>query len=231
MGFVAMPAPGKLQGAFATANPTIGIKLKNRYEDYRIKKKIETIVPPESSAILSWRDYNRSFFGALRTEKSIMMLLVSLIFVVVAINIFHAMRRTIAAKMADIAVLKALGASNSDVRRIFAADGILIGTAGAVAGTSLGLLLIGNINMVLNFAASFMRSLASLLQGMGITSSGGDYRLFSPAYFYIDAIPVSISSGELLFIAFTAIASTGIAATLASRRVSEAKPSEVFRNE
>jgi len=231
MGFVSMPAPGVLQQVFASTNPTLGIKLKNRFEDYRITKNIEALLPQESGKILSWRDYNRSFFGALRTEKSIMMLLVSLIFVVVGINIFHAMRRTIAAKMTDIAVLKALGASNSDVRRIFTTDGILIGTAGATAGTALGLILIGNVNQVLNFASFLMRTVAGLFQKIGIIASSGDYRLFSPAYFYIDAIPVSITSGELLFIAFTAIASTAVAALFASRRVSEAKPSEVFRNE
>lgn len=231
MGFVSMPAPGALQEAFSAAAVTLGVKLKDRYEDYRVKKKIETLLPVESSGILSWRDYNRSFFGALRTEKSVMMLLVSLIFVVVGINIFHAMRRTIAVKMADIAVLKALGASNSDIRRIFSSDGILVGAGGAAAGTALGLVLLANINQLLDVAATIVRAGAGLLRSIGIFSSSGDYRLFSPSYFYIEAIPVSISLAELIFIAFTAVASTAIAALLASRRVSEAKPSEVFRNE
>ena len=132
--------------------------MKDRYEDYRVKKKIETLLPVESNGILSWRDYNRSFFGALRTEKSVMMLLVSLIFVVVGINIFHAMRRTIAVKMADIAVLKALGASNSDIRRIFSGDGILVGAGGAAAGTALGLVLLANINQLLDVAATIVRA-------------------------------------------------------------------------
>ncbi len=231
MGFVSMPAPGALQEAFPTGAVTLGVKLKNRYEDYRVKKKIETLLPAGSSGILTWRDYNRSFFGALRTEKSIMMLLVSLIFVVVGINIFHAMRRTIAVKMTDIAVLKALGASNSDIRRIFSGDGILVGVGGAAAGTALGLVLIANINQLLDLAATIMRAGAGLFRSTGVFSSGGDYRLFSPSYFYIEAIPVSISPAELIFIAFTAVASTAIAALLASKRVSEAKPSEVFRNE
>ena len=231
MGFVSMPAPGALQEAFSMGAVTLGVKLKNRYEDYRVKKKIETLLPEETSGILSWRDYNRSFFGALRTEKSIMMLLVSLIFVVVGINIFHAMRRTIAVKMTDIAVLKALGASNSDIHRIFSGDGILVGVGGAAAGTVLGLVLIANINQLLDLAATIMRAGAGLFRSIGVFPSGGDYRLFSPSYFYIETIPVSISPAELIFIAFTAVASTAIAALLASRRVSEAKPSEVFRNE
>ncbi|MCE1196969.1 ABC transporter permease, partial [bacterium] len=62
-------------------------------------------------------------------------------------------------------------------------------------------------------------------------SGSGDFRLFSPAYFYIDKIPVSISAPELLFIAATAVASTVLAAFSAASKVSDAKPSEVFRNE
>lgn len=231
MGFVTMPAPGGLQKAFSASAPTLGIKLKNRYSDYSVRKKLMTVLPEDSRNIQTWRDYNRSFFGALRTEKTVMMLLISLIFVVVGINIYHAMRRTIAAKMADIAVLKAFGASNSDIRKIFALDGFLIGVAGAVAGTALGLLLSSNINAVLNFASSLAQGIAILLQNLGISSARGDYRLFSPAYFYIDKVPVSISAPEVLFIAAAAIASTGISAVIASRRASESKPSEVFRNE
>jgi len=76
-----------------------------------------------------------------------------------------------------------------------------------------------------------MRFLHSLTQKSGISPTGDDFRLFSPSYFYIDAIPVSIATTEILFIAATAIVSTSLAAFIAARKVSEAKPSEVFRNE
>ena len=231
MAFVSLETSDSLAKVFSSSRPVLGIKLDSRYSDYRMAKEIQARLPEGSGPVLSWRDYNRSFFGALRTEKSIMMLLVSLIFVVVGINIFHAMRRTIAAKMSDIAVLKACGASDVDIRSIFIADGLSIGFAGAAAGSALGLLLAANINKILDFAALILRSLSSLLGKAGLMAPSSDFRLFSPAYFYIDAIPVSISTAELLFIAFTAIASTGIAAFVAARRVSEAKPSEVLRNE
>jgi len=231
MGFISLRSSDGTEGLFSSSRPTIGIKLKNRYQDYRIAKEIQSILPPDASSVLSWREFNRSFFGALRTEKTIMMILISLIFVVVGINIFHAMRRTIAAKMSDIAVLKACGASNADIRGIFVIDGIFIGISGALAGSALGLLLIANINRIMDAAAFLLRAFYSLLTAVGLSSPKGDFRLFSPAYFYIEAIPVSISFAELLYIAMVAIASTVMAALLAGRRVSAAKPSEVLRHE
>jgi lipoprotein-releasing system permease protein len=186
---------------------------------------------PGDWELVSWREYNRSFFGALRTEKTVMMLLISLIFVVVGINIFHAMRRNIAGKMADIAVIKSFGASDADVRSIFVLDGLSVGLSGALVGAASGLLTAYNINPIVEALSKLSKALAALLRWIGLSSPGGDYRLFSPAHYYIDRIPVSISGGELAFIAILAVASTGIAAFAAARRVSEASPSEVFRNE
>jgi lipoprotein-releasing system permease protein len=233
MGFVLLDKAeaGGLGKLFSAVPLVIGIKLHDRYADYRAADAIRKLLPGDAGEIVSWRDYNRSFFGALRTEKSMMMLLVSLIFVVVGINIFHALRRVIASKTSDIALLKACGASDRDIRSLFIMEGFAVGTLGALVGTALGLILGSNINGILDFAASVMRLLHSLTQKSGISPTGDDFRLFSPSYFYIDAIPVSITVAEVLFIAATAIASTSLAAFIAARRVSEAKPSEVFRNE
>jgi len=231
MGFLSMPAPPELEKAFAANPAVIGIKLTNRFDDYAMGEQIKKMMPGSDYAVTTWRDYNRGFFGALRTEKTIMLLLVSLIFLVVAINVYHSLRRTIAMKHTDIAALKAIGASNSDIRGIFAQEGFSIGFVGALAGTAAGLLVASNLNAILDGIAAFLRAAGQFFALLGLRNGGGDYRLFSPAYFYIDKIPVDISSGEIVFIACLAVASTGISAILASRRVSEAIPFEVLRNE
>jgi lipoprotein-releasing system permease protein len=216
---------------FPKGTAILGIKLKNRWGDIRAVQAIEKVLPEGSGRVQSWRDYNRSFFGALKTEKSVMLLLVSLIFLVVGINIFHAMRRTIASKTLDIAVMKAFGVSESAIQALFCLDGLLIGLGGAGAGTGFGLLITGNINVVVGAAASILRFLADLGYRLGLGGGGGDYRLFSPAYFYLESIPASITGGEIALIALLAIASTTLSALAASARVSRAKPSEVLRNE
>lgn len=227
MAFVAMDEVQLLE----PAPLMLGIKLHDRYRDYDTLRRIQALLPEEAGAPTSWREYNRSFFGALKTEKTIMLILVSLIFAVVGINIFHAMRRTIASKMTDIALLKACGATDADIRSIFTIDGLSIGAAGALAGSLLGLLVGYNVNPILDAVAAALRFLTGILSGAGSHAGSRDYRLFSSASYYIDKIPVNMSTGELLFIAFLAVASTTIAARAASRRVSEARPSEVFRNE
>ena len=77
-----------------------GIKLKKYDGDLRaiksLKKQLQWL---DSSQLLSWRSFNRTFFGALRIEKNMLLLLVALIFVVVAINIYNGMRRLVFAKV------------------------------------------------------------------------------------------------------------------------------------
>ena len=229
--YVAIEDGSPLMAAFPGKTATLGIKLKNRWDDYRAKLTIQKLLPEGSGPVLSWRDYNRSFFGALRTEKSMMLLLVSLIFLVVGVNVFHAMRRTIASKMQDIAVMKAFGVSESEIRILFCLDGLAIGMAGAALGTCLGLLISGNINSIAGGVAEVLRVIAGVAGKLGLGGGKGDYRLFSPAYYYLEAIPASITIGELILISLLAIASTTLSAVAASTRVSQARPSEVLRNE
>ena len=89
----------------------IGIKLFDRFDDTHTLSLLRTRGIPEGQ-IESWRSYNKAFFGALRMEKAIMMILVGLIFLVVGVNIFHALRKTVYARLEDIATLKALGADS-----------------------------------------------------------------------------------------------------------------------
>lgn len=231
MGFIGQPASSGLEKAFAASSPVIGIKLANRFDDYAMGERIKKALPGDAYSLTTWREYNRGFFGALRTEKTIMLLLVSLIFMVVAINVYHSLRRTIAMKHTDIATLKALGASNGDIRRIFASEGFAIGLVGAIVGMAAGIMVTSNLNAILDGISSVLRGISIFFQSLGLGNASGDYRLFSPAYFYIDKVPVDISLGEVIFIACMAIASTGISAVLASSRVSESKPFEVLRNE
>lgn len=217
---------------FTDSKPVIGIKLHNRFRDLQAMAEIRSVLPETSAQPVSWREFNSSFFGALRTEKAVMMMLISLIFAVVGINIFHAMRRTIASKMSDIAIMKTFGGSDADLRRIFAFEGFAIGILGSLGGVLAGILLANNVNQILGFIARAFENIVSFLGKIGLVAvTDHDFRLFSPAYFYIDKIPVAISPWEIFFIAALAILAAGLAALVASRKVLDATPSEVFRDE
>jgi lipoprotein-releasing system permease protein len=66
----------------------IGVKIRNRFRDQEAAARIRALVPGGGFRVSSWREFNRAFFGALRTEKVMMMVLVGLIFVVVGFNIY-----------------------------------------------------------------------------------------------------------------------------------------------
>lgn len=209
----------------------LGIKLNQKYRDFQAKNQIAAILGSDIVSIQTWREYNRSFFGALRTEKTVMMLLVGVIFLVVGMNIFHSMRRTIASKMQDIAVMKSFGVLGGELNSIFIMEGLEIGIFGALAGFAAGMILSSNINEIIRFFLNLAASLAAVFQSLGLKISQYTYQRLTTSYFYLDKIPVSITSFEIFFIIASAIASSVFAAFLASRKTALARPSEVFRNE
>jgi len=216
--------PASQSGGLATGERTIlGIKLRDRYADRLALSRLKAagLAP---GAAQSWRDYNRAFFGALRMEKNVMMALVGLIFLVVGVNIFHAMRKTVFARMEDIAVLKAVGARASEVRRVFLLDGLAAGAGGAFLGLAVGLALAVNVNEVFSAIESVLGFLASLFGGRGL-------RFFSPDLFYISDVPVRLPFAEAAFVTLAGAASALLAAWAASARVSTFMPSEVLRDE
>lgn len=116
-----------------------GIKLNKTSQDGKFIHALQKSVPDIRTE--SWRTYNKSFFGALKTEKNILMMLIFIIFVVVAVNIFNAMRRMIFERREEISVLSALGARPVYIQAVFLMQGLLIGLGGAVPGLLLGMLI------------------------------------------------------------------------------------------
>lgn len=203
--------------------PVIGVKLADRYSD---AMALAELAEAGISGAESWRDYNRAFFGALRMEKSVMLLLVSLIFIVVGVNIFHSMRKAVYGRVEDIATMKALGADSKSIQHIFMLDGIAAGVGGATIGLCTGLFVATNVNAVFSAIEAAVAFLYSLLG-----AHGSGFEFFSPDLFYIGDVPVRLSFVETLFITVAGALSAIAAARAASSRVSRIHPSEVLRDE
>jgi lipoprotein-releasing system permease protein len=208
---------------------TYGVKLSDRYADSIAVERIRSTLGLDAHAVQAWRDYNRAFFGALRTEKTIMMLLIGLIFLVVGVNIFHSMRRAVAERSEDIAVLKAIGARAESIRLAFVTDGLAVGVLGAALGLSAGLFIAANVNEILAFIDTAARFLTSLFENF--SNRDKDYRLFSPQYFYLVEVPVRVLFPETFFIVAAAIGSSAAAAGAASSKAIGLAPSEVLHYE
>lgn len=89
----------------------------------------------------NWMDINHSLFSALKLEKTAMFVILTLIILVAAFNIASALIMMVMEKTRDIAVLKAMGATNSMIRRIFIIKGMIIGIVGTGIGTTLGVVI------------------------------------------------------------------------------------------
>ena len=184
----------------------LGVKLKNRFSDRKIISILEKKDPASAGGIVSWRSYNRSFFSALKLEKSVMTILLGLIFLITAFGIFNATRRTVAEKQQEIGILRAVGAAPGRIRQIFVMDGIIIGLGGGLPGIAAGLLAAFNINGIL-----------SLFPGAG---SG-----------FLVNVPVRVVPSEVLLIFLIEMMFCILSAYLASGRVSRIMPQEVLRYE
>jgi len=212
---------------------TLGIKLNDRWQDKKIAALVAELAETEfaetelaeKARIRTWRDFNRAFFGALRTEKLFMFVLVGLIFIVVGLNIYQSQRRIVLERREEIGLLRAVGAGDRAVRLVFVWDGLVIGLAGAGSGAALGLLVSFNI-------AAFFTLLERLVNGvLFLLNQGGDFAVFSPAVFYIKEIKARIIPHEVLLIFLFGLLSALAAAWFASGKVSRIRPAEVLRYE
>ena len=218
--------------------PVLLVKLVNRWQDQRVIGRINQIIEAGNATgpeVSSWRDYNRTFFGALRTEKLMMFVLVGLIFIVVGLNIYQSQRRAVMERREEIGMLRALGASDIAVRFVFVLDGFIIGFSGAAIGLAAGLLVAYNISVFftgLETIVNFFISLANTIAGFfGVGGSSANFAVFSPTIFYIKEIPSRVIPHEAVLIFIFGFMSALLAAWFASGRASRTRPAEVLRYE
>ena len=205
------------------------VKLKNAETDGIYIARIAAAAPEVKAE--SWRTYNQAFFGALRIEKNTMFMLVFLIFVVVTVNIYNGMRRSIYERREEISVLASLGAKKEHIQALFIANGFTIGLLGACIGLLLGLLLSADINRVFLLAEYLVNAVIEAANILLEHTFFTGFSIFSPQYFYIDSVPVRIFFGEVFSVFLFGVFSASFAAFIAARKILTLKPAEVLRYE
>jgi len=224
--FISLDAGEKLFGK--DAKKIYAIKISNTDNDIRIINQLENEVP--GVICESWRSYNRSFFGALRIEKNLLMMLVLLIFVVVGVNIFNGMRRMVFERKEEIAILSALGSKKKDVQLIFILRGLITGLSGAIPGLMIGLLLCVRMDAVF----SIISKVSYWIQYFIVMLSSPDLAVFvkeNPMYRIYAQIPARIMPFEVLFITIFGVFSALIASWIASKNIQTLSISEVLHDE
>ena len=205
-----------------------GIKIRRPQNDGFVSAAIKNRFP--DVAVQSWREYNRTFFGALRVEKNILMLLVFLIFVVVAVNIYNGMRRLVFERSQEIAALSALGGTSFQIKAIFVVRGFLTGAAGTVIGIVLGIFISLNIRSVF-LAVSHCLYWLELFFTSVFSPENAAFVTENQMYAIYASIPARIIPSEVLLISLFGVLSPLLASALASRSVLKLKIAEVLHNE
>lgn len=161
-----------------------------------------------------WTRDNATYFRAVRIEKTMMTLLLSLIVAVAAFNIVATLVMVVTDKRPGIAILRTLGFSRGAVVAMFALQGVLIGWAGVLMGVAGGALLATNIGAVA----------PALERLFGFE--------FMPAdVYYLTALPADLETSDLLWVSVIALGLTAVATIYPALRAAAVAPAEVLRYE
>ena len=180
-------------------------KVDDIYQAGEISRELEQAAGKGFMAT-NWMEQNKALFRALRLERLVTFITIGLIVFVAALNILISLTMMVMEKTRDIAVLMSMGTRKSQVRRVFIAQGLLIG----VFGTALGLVL-----------------------GYALSWAGGHYHLLSlaPEVYSIDYVPFAPRAIDGWLVALVAIGISLVATLYPSWSASRILPAEALRYE
>ena len=177
-----------------------------------IKKKIEKINP--NYFIYTWSDLNKSFFSALKVERNVMFIILTLIVIVAAFNIVSGLTILIKNKTKEIAILKTLGLSNNSIKKIFFLTGFSIGFFATISGIILGIIFSYNIE-------KFRIILSTVL----------NIEIFPPDIYFLEQLPSEINFLSILVIFFLSLTVSAIASYLPAMSISKMKTFRALKYE
>ena len=164
--------------------------------------------------VSDWSQDNANLFRALKMEKTVMAILLSLIIAMGAFNLVSSQVMLVTDKQADIAILRTLGLTPRQVMQVFMVQGSLIGVIGTVAGVVGGILLTLNLDGILQ----------------GIEKVFG-VQLLPEDVYYITGLPTDLQASDVTSIACVALAMAFLATLYPAWRAARTAPAEALRYE
>ena len=193
----------------------------------RVKALSKACLDRTYFSITTWQDYNKSFYSTLKIEKNMLLLLIALIFVVVAINIFNSMRRLVYERRNEIAIFSSLGATSKQIQLIFVFRGLLTGLIGSFVGVILGLIISYNSDVVFNLAAKVIYAFEYLFT-LITNPAYAAYVTENSTYSLYATIPARVYYDEVCLISLFGILSPLLACFFASKSILKMKIVEVL---
>ena len=193
-------------------NRNLEIYLKNPEKIETIKINLQKIFNNEF--VYTWADMNSALFSALKVERNVMFIILSLIIVVAAFNIISGLTILVKNKTREIAILKSIGVLNKSITKIFFLVGIIIGTSATFFGVFLGVVFSIYIENFRSFLSNFF-----------------NISLFPEEIYFLSKMPSEINLSSIFLISFCSIIITILVSIFPAINASKLDPVKSLKYE
>ena len=190
----------------------IEIYLNDPLKADEYKKRIQEL--NQNYFIYSWADLNKSLFSALRVERNVMFIILSLIIVVAAFNIISGLTILIKNKTKEIAILKTLGLNNKSIKKTFFLTGLTIGFFATISGIILGVLFSINIEKIRIFLLTVF-----------------NLEIFPSDIYFLDKLPSEININSIFLIFLISLIISALASFLPAMKIAKMSTFRALRYE
>ena len=188
------------------------IFLKNPGNVQPIKEKIQKMF--SKHYVYSWADLNKSFFGALKVERNVMFIILTLIIIVAAFNIISGLTILVKNKTKEIAILRTIGVSKNSIAKIFFLTGFIIGLLATITGVTIGILF--------SYYIEEIRVLITTIFNI---------RLFPEEIYFLSQMPSEINLGYIIIISLFSLLITFLATIFPSLSAAKLDPIKALKYE
>ena len=190
----------------------IKIYLKKPQNIESMKVTIQTIFSNEF--VYTWADMNSSLFSALKVERNVMFIILSLIIIVAAFNIISGLTILVKNKTHEIAILKSIGVLNKSITKIFFLVGVIIGTSATMFGIFLGVV----FSLYIENIRSFLSNIFNI-------------SLFPEEIYFLSKMPTEINLSSILIISICSILITVLVSIFPAKKASKLDPVKALKYE
>ena len=188
------------------------VYLKNPQKIENQKNIVQKIFPMD--LVSSWADMNKSLFSALKVERNVMFIILSLIIIVAAFNIISGLTILVKNKTKDIAILKSIGVLNNSIIKIFFLIGIIIGTSATLFGIFLGVTFSIYVESIREFISNTF-----------------DITLFPEEIYFLSTLPSEINLSSIFLISICSIFITILVSIFPAMKAAKLDPIKSLKYE